>query len=196
MKKVTKTRKAAKARTITASRAAKTAATRKKNASTSCCCTTDSGGDCASSEDVAALKKEILGLKALVEKSCGAPKSAAAAQAEEADALQRVLGDIVERRMDRVLADLVAIRNSAASIKGGEGRHTTDQLDSLLASLGAVRFDAERLEYLDPLIHVVSRETHDASLQEGVITEALRPGYATGRGVILAKALVAVNRRA
>lgn len=189
MRKATKTTK-------TAPRAAKTASAPKPAAAKTCSCSTTDGGNCASSADLAALAKEIVGLKYLIGKICCAPKSATAAQTEEVDAIQRVLGDVVERRMDRVMDELVAIRNSAAAIKGGDSRHVAEQLDALLSNLGAVRFDAERLEHVDPLIHVVSKETRDASLPDGVIVEALRPGYATGRGVILAKALVAVNRRA
>lgn len=113
---------------------------------------------------------------------------------EEVDALRRVLNDLMESRMNDVIRELVAIRNSAASA-GGEARRIAEQMDALLADLGAMRFEAERLEHVDPLIHTASREVSDASLADGIIVETLRPGFHTSRGIVVAKALVAVNRR-
>ncbi len=113
---------------------------------------------------------------------------------EEVDALRRVLNDLMEARMNDVIRELVAIRNSSASA-GGEARRITEQMDALLSDLGAMRFEAERLEHVDPLIHTVSREASDPSLADGIIIETLRPGFHTSRGFIVAKALVAVNRR-
>lgn len=113
---------------------------------------------------------------------------------EEVDALRRVLGDLMESRMNDVIRELVTIRNTAASA-GGEARRVMEQMDTLLADLGAMKFEAERLEYVDPLIHTVSREVSDASLPDGVVVETLRPGFHTGRGIVVAKALVTVNRR-
>lgn len=114
---------------------------------------------------------------------------------EEVDALRRVLNDLMEARMNDVIRELVTIRNSAASA-GGEARRIAEQMDALLSDLGAMKFEAERLEHVDPLIHTVSREVSDASLPDGIIMETLRPGFHTPRGIIVAKALVAVNRRA
>ncbi|MEI7880122.1 MAG: hypothetical protein WCI95_04520 [bacterium] len=114
---------------------------------------------------------------------------------EEVDALRRVLNDLMEARMNDVIRELVTIRNSAASA-GGEARRIAEQMDALLSDLGAMRFEAERLEHVDPLIHTVSREVSDSSLPDGIIMETLRPGFHTPRGIIVAKALVAVNRRA
>lgn len=113
---------------------------------------------------------------------------------EEVDALRRVLSDLMEARMNDVIRELVVIRNTAASA-GGEARRVTEQMDALLADLGALKFEAERLEYVDPLIHAVTREVTDASLPDGVIVETIRPGFHTGRGFVVAKALVAMNRR-
>jgi len=113
---------------------------------------------------------------------------------EEVDALRRVLNDLMEARMNDVIRELVTIRNSAASA-GGEARRIAEQMDALLADLGAMRFEAERLEHVDPLIHTVAREISDTSLPDGIILETLRPGFHTSRGIVVAKALVAVNRR-
>ncbi len=113
---------------------------------------------------------------------------------EEVDALRRVLNDLMEARMNDVIRELVTIRNSAASA-GGEARRIAEQMDALLADLGAMKFAAERLEHVDPLIHSVSREISDTSLPDGVIIETLRPGFHTSRGIIVAKALVSINRR-
>lgn len=114
---------------------------------------------------------------------------------EEVDAMRRVLNDLMEARMNSVIRELVTIRNSAASA-GSNARQVTEQMDALLADLGAMKFEAERLEYVDPLIHSIIREVTDASLPDGVVTETIRPGFYTGRGIVVAKALVAVNRRA
>ena len=48
---------------------------------------------------------------------------------------------------------------------------------------------------MDPLIHTVTREVSDARLPDGVVVETIRPGFHTGHGIVVAKALVAVNRR-
>ena len=113
---------------------------------------------------------------------------------EEVDALRRVLNDLMDARMNDVISELVGIRNTAASC-GGEARRVTEQMDTLLSDLGAMKFEAERLEHVDPLIHTVTREISDSHLPDGVVTETIRPGFHTGRGIVVAKALVAVNRR-
>lgn len=113
---------------------------------------------------------------------------------EEVDALRRVLNDLMESRLNDVIRELVNIRNTAASA-GAAARHVTEQMDTLLADLGAQKFEAERLEHVDPLIHTVTREVHDTHLPDGVVTETIRPGFHTGHGIVVAKALVAVNRR-
>jgi molecular chaperone GrpE (heat shock protein) len=113
---------------------------------------------------------------------------------EEVDALRRVLNDLMEARMNDVIRELVTIRNSAATA-GGEARRISEQMDALLSDLGAMKFEAERLEHIDPLIHAVSREVSDPSLPDGIIIATLRPGFHTSRGIIVAKALVSVNRR-
>lgn len=113
---------------------------------------------------------------------------------EEVDALRRVLSDVMDARMNDVIRELVSIRNTAAAA-GSEARRVAEQMDTLLADLGAMKFEGERLEHVDPLIHTVTREVFEAGLPDGVIVETIRPGFHTGRGIVVAKALVAVNRR-
>lgn len=113
---------------------------------------------------------------------------------EEVDAMRRVLNDLMEARLNDVIRELVTIRNTSAAA-GPEARRVTEQMDMLLADLGAMKFEAERLEHVDPLIHSITREVADASLPDGVVMETIRPGFYTGRGFVVAKALVAVNRR-
>jgi molecular chaperone GrpE (heat shock protein) len=74
-------------------------------------------------------------------------------------------------------------------------QRATEQLDRLLDELGVVRFDAEAMVYPDPLIHAVVGERSDPSAPDGVVLETLDPGLRAGRGSILARARVVVNRR-
>lgn len=138
-----------------------------------------------------ALRQEITALRTQLARHMAPVTSGSM---EEVDALRRVLNDLMEARMNDVIRELVTIRNSAASA-GGEARRIAEQMDALLADLGAMKFEAERLEHVDPLIHTVSRETSDVSLPDGIIMETLRPGFHTSRGIIVARALVTVNRR-
>jgi hypothetical protein len=138
-----------------------------------------------------ALRQEITALRTQISRLM-APVTTGSI--EEVDALRRVLNDLMEARMNDVIRELVTIRNSAASA-GGEARRIAEQMDALLSDLGAMKFEAERLEHVDPLIHTVCREVSDASLADGIIVETLRPGFHTPRGIVVAKALVAVNRR-
>jgi molecular chaperone GrpE (heat shock protein) len=139
---------------------------------------------------LAALTAEVGAVKARLLKE---QESAPLGSDEEYDALRRLVNDLLERRMERVIRELMEIRGAAAALAGGAA--VTEALESLLERLGAVRFDGQRLDHVDPLIHAVSRETHNPDLADGVITAALGCGFRTARGVILAKAQVAVNRR-
>ena len=56
-------------------------------------------------------------------------------------------------------------------------------------------FCAERLEWVDPLIHVVAGEREDEDAPDAVVLETIRPGYRTARGTVVSKAAVVVNRR-
>lgn len=140
---------------------------------------------------VESLRQEVTALRSQLAKHLS---PVATGTIEEVDALRRVLNDLMEARMNDVIRELVSIRNTAAS-SGSEARRVTEQMDTLLADLGALKFEAERLEHVDPLIHTVTREVTDASLPDGVVVETVRPGFHTGRGIVVAKALVAMNRR-
>ncbi len=141
-------------------------------------------------EALLALKSEVATLRALLTR----PADAVPASPDgEVDALRRTVNDLLERRLESVVRDLVGLRNTAAGLAGAEAVLTA--ADALLTRLGAIRYDAQRLDHVDPLIHAVSREAREADLPEGVIAASLRPGFRTARGVVLAKALVAVNRR-
>lgn len=137
------------------------------------------------------LRQEVTALRSQLAKTL-APVSTGTM--EEVDALRRVLNDLMESRLNEVIRELVSIRNQAAS-SGPDARLVTEQMDTLLADLGAQKFEAERLEHVDPLIHTITRETNQAALPDGVIVETIRPGFHTGRGLVVAKALVTVNRR-
>lgn len=143
------------------------------------------------SQDLADIRVELSAIRNLLKK----PAGAAAGTLDEVDAVRRVIGDLMEARMEQVIRDIVSIRNAVASLAGANVKPLVAQVESLLADLGAIRFEAEPLEHVDPLIHAVTREAHDAHMPDGVIIESLRPGFTTGRGAIIAKALVSVNRR-
>ena len=141
-------------------------------------------------EALLALKSEVANLRSLLTR----PAEAAPTTPDgEVDALRRTVNDLIERRMENVVRDLVVLRNLAAGLADGEP--VLAGADALLTRLGAIRYDAQRLDHVDPLIHAVSRETQEADLPDGVIAASIRPGFRTSRGVVLAKALVAVNRR-
>ena len=145
----------------------------------------------ATDEALESLRQEVTALRAQLSRHM-APVTTGTL--EEVDALRRVLNDVMEARMNDVIRELVAIRNTSAAA-GGDARRVTEHMDTLLADLGAMKFEAERLEHVDPLIHTVTREVSDARLPDGVVVETIRPGFHTGHGIVVAKALVAVNRR-
>ena len=147
--------------------------------------------EAATVASVESLRQEITALRTHLAKVLS---PVASGTIEEVDALRRVLGDLMETRMNDVIRELVVIRNTAAA-SDPEARRVSQQMDALLTDLGAMKFEADRLEYVDPLIHTVTREVSDASLPDGVIVETIRPGFHTGRGLVVAKALVAMNRR-
>ena len=136
------------------------------------------------------LKADVAALRAALVKPV---ETLPAGPDAEVDALRRTVNDLLERRLESVVRDLVALRNTAAGLAGADA--VLAAADALLTRLGAVRYDAQRLDHVDPLIHAVSRETQDAALPDSVISASLRPGFRTSRGVVLAKAQVAVNRR-
>ena len=126
-----------------------------------------------------------------------APDPGAAILEGAVDSLRRLLSELIERRMESVVSDLVAIRAEALALpvvaRGQAG--IVERLEEMLTSLGAVRFDAEPMALLDPLIHTIASERYEEGVPDGVILETVRPGYRSARRIVLCKAAVVVNRR-
>lgn len=142
--------------------------------------------------DAAAVMAELGAIKALLAASPPAAASPAEALEAGADAIRRVLSETIERHNETIIKEL---SDALGSLADRDADGAVRRLDSLLAKLGAVRFGADRLDFFDPLIHAAVREDSLADVPDGVVTATLRPGCKTGRGVIAAKARVAVNRR-
>jgi molecular chaperone GrpE (heat shock protein) len=140
------------------------------------------------------LRDAVRAVTALVERLT-APARADTAVDAAVDALRRVLSDLIEQRTESVVRTLVDIRRDAAGLVGGGGAGIVERLDQVLDGLGAVRFEAEAMDVVDPLIHVVVEERQRADAPDGVILETARPGYRTARGVVVCKAAVVVNQR-
>lgn len=152
-----------------------------------------------------ALRAEFRGLKEMVQKLTPArgtagtkPRASAATDAALDGAmtsLRRLLSEVLADHLESVVKDLVDVRREAASLANGACGHIVERLDQTLENLGAIRFGAETMDVVDPLIHVVVEERHDDGVPDGVILATLRPGFRTGRGLVVSKAGVAVNRR-
>jgi hypothetical protein len=158
-----------------------------------------------------AILAELASLRRMIEKlsapqapagppqaSVNPPKASASddAQLESGvDSMRRLLSELLESRLDPLIAEVAAIRTLAASEAEGKAGSVVDRLDLLLNDMGAARFEAQRLDYYDPLIHVVLEERRDAGAPDRVILETVVPGYRTQRGRVVAKAGVAINRR-
>jgi hypothetical protein len=105
--------------------------------------------------------------------------------------LRRLLGDLLEERLEAAARDLSAIRCELDV--GAELNSVRARLDDLLAQLGAVRFTAEPMDVVDPLIHTIVEERAVQGVPAGVIVEAVRPGFRSGRGLVLCRAAVVVS---
>lgn len=140
-----------------------------------------------------ALLEAVAALHSLVQSRLPQPPAGDRALEDSVDSLRRLLSELIEARMDSVARDVAAVRGMAAKARAEGG--LLEALDALLEKLGAVRFEARRLDYLDPLIHRAVGERADAGAADGVIVEAVQPGYRTARGSVLSKADVIVNRR-
>jgi hypothetical protein len=138
---------------------------------------------------------ELASLRRMFEKISAPPPSGDASLESSVDSMRRLLTELIESRMDPVIAEVAAVRSLAASETEGKDS-VVDRLDLLLNDMGAVRFEAQRLDYYDPLIHQVLTERRDADAPDRVILETVVPGYRTSRGRVVAKAGVAINRRA
>ena len=139
--------------------------------------------------------EELRGVKRIIEQIATPPSEIDAALDTSVDSLRRLLSEFIEQRMESVVRDLVDIRREAASPSGRDGTPIVARLEELLERLGAIRFEAEPMDVVDPLIHAVVDERQQANVPDGVILETLRPGYRTARGQVVCKAAVAVSQR-
>ena len=142
-----------------------------------------------------AILEEVRGVKRMVEQVAMPPTEIDSDLDASVDSLRRLLSELIEQRMESLVKDLVDVRREAASLTGQDGTRIVARLDDVLERLGAVRFEAEPLDVVDPLIHVVVDERQQADVPEGLIVETLRQGYRTARGLVVCKAAVAVNQR-
>lgn len=106
------------------------------------------------------------------------------------DSMRRLLSELLSQHNEWILGRLVSLREDAL-----DAPKVLEGLDELLGELGAIRFGAESLDFVDPLVHTVVEERADESVSEGVILETVRPGYRTGNGAVLVRANVAISRR-
>jgi hypothetical protein len=136
-----------------------------------------------------AMTRELRELKRLVQPATPAGD---AALEQSVDSLRRLLSEAIEQRMESVVTELVEVHRELSS---ADAARAGERLARLLETLGAVRFTAEPLDAVDPLIHVVVEERRDDRAPDGVVLETVRPGYRTARGALAGKAAVVVNRR-
>jgi molecular chaperone GrpE (heat shock protein) len=139
---------------------------------------------------------EVRGIKDMVGKLLPSADNPDTVIDASADALRRLLSDLIERRLESVIKQVAEVRSEVPVSKFPEAEPLATRLDTLLGDLGAIRYEAEPLDYIDPLIHNVVGERRVENTPDGVILETVRPGYRTARGLIVAKAAVLVNRSA
>jgi hypothetical protein len=143
------------------------------------------------------LAEDVLAeVKALRETVIGAmPKPILADNALEdgVDSIRRLLSELMEARMEAVIRGLAAVRSLAAG-KGADAELLAE-LDRLLGEAGATKFEATPMDFVDSLIYTVAAERHQPDAPEGVVLGTIQPGFRTGRGIVVAKAGVCVNRR-
>lgn len=142
------------------------------------------------------IANELKTVKQLIE-TLSPPPAASGGEALEpgVGALRRVLSETIEKHNESVIAETAAALDALRSGRSDARAAAAELLEKLLARLGAVRFEAEKYDFVDPSIHAVAREDSAPDAPDGVITAALMPGYKTARGVVVSKARVAVNRR-
>jgi hypothetical protein len=120
-----------------------------------------------------------------------APQPADTIVEEAVTSLRRLLSELLEHRLESIAGELAGVRREVAAGAGAE--RVLGLVDDLLHRMGAVRFAAEPLDVVDPLIHSVVEERAAAGVPRGVIIEGLQPGFRSGRGLVLCKAAVAVS---
>ncbi len=114
---------------------------------------------------------------------------------QSAETLRRMLSDLIEQRMESVIEQLVQLRLDLEIASSAGLSRIIQSMDRILDDLGATRFEAEVLDYFDPLIHLVVEERPSPTEPEGTVAATLRPGFKTSRGRVVAKARVAVHRK-
>jgi molecular chaperone GrpE (heat shock protein) len=139
------------------------------------------------------IRAELASVRRTLEKLAASPVAPDASLESSVDSLRRLLSELIESRLEPVIAQVAAIRDQVVSAP--RASEALERIEALLADLGALRFEAKRLDYFDPLIHQAVAERRDAAAPAGAVLETLLPGYRTGRGHIVAKARVAVNRK-
>jgi hypothetical protein len=147
-----------------------------------------------------AISKELRAVKTMVQHLVPPPRPTDTSTADTllegaVNSLRRLLSELIEDRMEAVVRDLAQVRSEATSASDG-GARVVARLDQLLESLGALKFEARRFDAVDPLIHVAVEERNEKGIPDGVVLATVRPGFRSGRGVVLCKAAVAVNRGA
>lgn len=154
----------------------------------------------AAEPQLEALTEELRAVKTMVQRLVPPPltdTSTADTILEGAvNSLRRLLSELIEERMEALVRDLAQVRSDATSAAADEGGRIVARLDQLLESLGARKFEARRFDAIDPLIHVAVEERREQGIPEGVVLATVRPGFRSGRGVVVCKAAVAVNRGA
>jgi len=145
--------------------------------------------------DLREVRAELRAVRELMERALPGPIEAETDPALEGsvDALRRLLSATIEDRLESTVGELASIRSAALADSPDRLDAVVSRIDRLLGGLGAVPFDAERLDYLDPLIHEPVAERHDPDAPTGVVLETVRPGFRTGRGAVAARACVVVN---
>ena len=114
---------------------------------------------------------------------------------------QRLVTEAVDDRVGPMLPPLIALRNDLAQRTAEDGstsdelyQHGVETLNHVLSLAEVEAYEVRIGEPYDPLIHLAVDETHRTDLAEGVVAEALQPGFRTARGKVLVAAKVKVNR--
>ena len=154
------------------------------------------GGLSAAEPQLEAILAGLRGLKGMLEPLVARPGEPDAALEIAVDSLRRFLSELLERRLESVVQDLVEMRREVVATTEGNRERALARIDRLLCDLGVLRFEAEPMDVVDPLIHRVTAERRDDGVPDGLILEAAQPGFRSARGLVLSKAAVVVNRRA
>lgn len=149
---------------------------------------------------LAAIRADLHDLRTMVQKLTLAPASTNTGDTDvtleaSVDSLRRLLSELIERRTEVLVRELVDVGREAAALPDVNPQRIVERLDQVLERLGAMRFEAEAMDIVDPLIHTVIEERHVDGVPEGVILETLRPGYRSARGAVVCRAAVVVSRR-